>query len=239
VRKFPGAAALLLCLALLGGCSRSAKAGAGAPPPGSAPPPAAPSAERATPPARGQPAPPGSKQPPITLSKEQAPPRPQPGIAQAGTASLLTLGGTPRLLPEDFSIGPLAGDGEANADEKAALASGAMLLASLLTGTPDGTLLTSGSEKAVLDLLDGLSGSDAAPTAFRMGRAVSLPDGEISANVRLFRGEGSAEGEIYLRKEGSRWLVADVQINPAALAQARQRPGGRFFPSPYRWLLGE
>ena len=84
-----------------------------------------------------------------------------------------------------------------------------------------------------------MTGSEAAPTSVRLGRPVSLPEGEISSNVRLFRGGGTAEGEVYLRKMSSRWLVSDVQVNPAALAVLRQKPDGRFFPSPYRWLLGE
>lgn len=140
-------------------------------------------------------------------------------------------------MPEDFSIGPLADPRAGTDDEKAALAAAAALLASVAAGTPDGSRLTEDSREAVLDLLGPASRVNAGPLAFRLGSATTLPTGEISINLRLLRGEGSAEGEIYVRRDGSRWLVSDVQVNPAALAAARSRPAARFFPSPYRWLL--
>ena len=89
----------------------------------------------------------------------------------------------------------------------------------------------------MLDLLESTPGPQAEPTAFRLGKAVLLPDGEITANIRLLRGRASSEGEMYMRREGNRWLVADVQANPSALAVIREQPAERFFPSPYRWML--
>jgi len=167
-----------------------------------------------------------------------APARPLPAASASGTAALLLLGPARRVLPEDFLIGPLADPSGGTDDEKAALAAAAALLGSVAAGAPDGSLLTGDSRDAVLDLLGAAARGGGGPLAVRLGSAVLLPSGEISANVRLLRGQGSAEGELYLRREGSRWLVSDVQVNPAALAAARSRPAGRFFPSPYRWLLG-
>jgi hypothetical protein len=237
VGKFPGASALTLCLALLAACTRSQGPGG----PKAARPAGAAAAVAAVPPAPSEPTHPAAptKPNPITLTSQPAPARPQPGIAGAGTGSLLVLGPAGLVMPEDFSIGPLADMRGGTDDEKAALASAAAFLASVAAGRPDGKLLAPESEKAVLDLLAPVPEGGAVPTRFRLGQAVSLPDGEISANVRLLRGQGSAEGELYLRREGSQWLVVDVQVNPAALAVARQRPKQRFFPSPYRWLLGQ
>jgi hypothetical protein len=142
-------------------------------------------------------------------------------------------------MAEDFTLGPL-GDATAGTDEqKEALLAAEQFLSSLVGGSPSPELLSPGSGQAILELLQPLTGAQAAPSAFRLGNAVALPAGELSANIRLSRGRGRAEGEIYLGKEAGRWLVTDVQVNPAALALVHEKPAKKFFPSPYRWLLGE
>lgn len=166
------------------------------------------------------------------------PHRPLPAAVQSGTSGLFLLGPATRLVPEDFEIGPLADARAAGGDEKAALAAAAALLSSVAAGAPQAGQVTEDSRDAVLDLLSPVGAPGQGPLAFRLGRPVTLPDGEISVNLRLLRGEGTAEGEMYMRRQDGRWLVADVQVNPAALAVARGKPEERFFPSPYRWLLG-
>ena len=183
---------------------------------------------------------PSPKQNTITLKKEEAlPSRTPPASANAGVQSLLTLGGTPRILPEDFRIGPLGDPEQGTTDEKAALEAAGALLASLVAGSVDAKLLAAESEEALRDMLAfGFEGTRA-PTSFRLGRPVAQPEGETTVNARLFRGQGATEGEIYLRKQNREWLIEDVQISAAELAAARERPKQKFFPSPYRWLLGE
>jgi hypothetical protein len=240
VTKRPGAAALLLCLALLASCEKATKTAALAKQA------AAGSAGLAGPAAPSVAAAPTVAAPPaltknqttITLKKEQAPPRPQPAVASAGVQSLLVIE-TPRLLPEDFKIGPLGDAGQGTADGKSAFESATALLASLVSGKVDAKLLASDSAQALLDMLAFGFEGDRAPTSFRLGAPVSHPDGEITVNARLFRGPGATEGVVYLRRENREWLVADIQISAAGLAEARERPKQKFFPSPYRWLLGE
>jgi hypothetical protein len=229
-RALVGAAVFTLCIALPVSCTRQRAPAAVKPARTAAAKPAqagSPAALQQAPPAAAAPA-----QPAVT------PARPLPAASASGTAALLLLGSATRILPEDFLIGPLADTNGGTDDEKAALAAAAALLGSVAAGAPDGSQVTADSREAVLDLLGTAARAGGSPLAFRLGGAVVLPSGEISANVRLLRGQGSAEGELYLRREGSRWLVSDVQVNPAALAAARSRPAGRFFPSPYRWLLG-
>ncbi len=192
------------------------------------------------PPATTVPTSPSPKQNTITLKKEEAlSAQTPPAAANAGVESLLTLGGAPRILPEDFRIGPLGDPAQGTADEKAALEAADALLASLVGGSVDVKLLAAESEEALRDMIAyGFEGARA-PTSFRLGRPVAQPEGETTVNARLFRGKGAAEGEIYLRKENREWLIADIQISAAELATARERPKEKFFPSPYRWLLGE
>lgn len=142
-------------------------------------------------------------------------------------------------MAEDFTLGPLGDASAGTDDQKQALLAAEQFLSSLVRGSPSPALLSPRSGQAILELLQPLTGGEAAPSAYRLGHAVPLPAGELSANVRLSRDSGTAEGEIYLGKEGGRWLVTDVQFNPAALALVRQKPAKKFFPSPYRWLLGE
>jgi hypothetical protein len=182
---------------------------------------------------------PSPKQNTISLKKEEAQPAQSPPIANAGVQSLLTLGGTPRILPEDFRIGPLGDPEHGTADQKAALEAAGALLASVVAGSVEAELLAPESAEALRDMLVfGFQGTRA-PTSFRLGSPVAQPEGETTVNARLFRGSGAAEGEIYLRKESREWLIADVQISAAELAAARERPKTKFFPSPYRWMLGE
>jgi hypothetical protein len=77
------------------------------------------------------------------------------------------------------------------------------------------------------------------PSSFRLGVPKDVAGGQIAANVRFFGGEGTSEGEIYMARAGTQWLVADVQVNLADLAVARAAPKEKFFPSEYRWLLEE
>lgn len=231
----PSTAAILLCLGLLAACTRT-----GTKPLAAAPPqalkPAAGTRERPSPP-------PPAQQPSQAVAPASAvlpqPVQPLPAAQPLGLASLRTIAGTPRLMAEDFSLGPLGDAASGTDDQKAALLAADEFLASLVTGAPAAALLSPRSVQAVLELLEPLKGGEAAPATFRLGNAVAVSGGELSANIRLFRDGGTAEGEIYLGKESGRWVVTDVQINPAALARARQKPARKFFPSPYRWLLGE
>ena len=77
------------------------------------------------------------------------------------------------------------------------------------------------------------------PSSFRIGRPKKLQNGEIAFNVRLFKGSGSAEGEIYLEKGERRWLVSDFQVSLSELGVERKKENEKFFPNSYRWLLGE
>jgi hypothetical protein len=223
----------LLCLTLLASCGKTPKTAAAQAKPAA-------TVVSGSPAATGVPTSPSPKQNTITLRKEEAlPARTPPAAANAGVQSLLTLGGTPRILAEDFRIGPLGDPEQGTADEKAALEAAGALLASLVAASVDAKLLAAESEEALRDMLAFGFGGARAPTSFRLGRPVARPEGETSVNARLFRGQGTAEGEIYLRKENREWLIADVQISAAELAAARERPKQKFFPSPYRWLLGE
>jgi hypothetical protein len=163
---------------------------------------------------------------------------PLPVKPGSGLQGLLTLGRDSSTLPEDFKIGPLAGAKDLSGDEAGAGTAASTFLAGLAKGTMDTELITSSASAFADSLKHGIA-LGSIPSCYRMGKPKKLPDGEIAFNVRLFKGSGSAEGEIYLEKGERQWLVSDFQIALSGLGDEQSRPKEKFFPNSYRWLLGE
>jgi hypothetical protein len=225
----------IACLAAFA-CVKSPKSTAGAPA-------AQPAAPVKTSPAASAPAVPTSAAPtPKPAQSAPAAPaaavKPLPVKPGTGLQVLLTLGRDSSSLPEDFKIGPLSGAKDLSGDEAGAGAAASTFLAGLAEGTMNPELITSTASAFADSLKRGLA-LGSIPSSFRMGKPKKLPNGEIAFNVRLFKGSGSAEGEIYLEKGERKWLVSDFQINLSGLREERNKPSEKFFPNSYRWLLGE
>jgi hypothetical protein len=151
----------------------------------------------------------------------------------------MALGRDSRILPEDFKIGPLGDTRTEKQEEGRALAAASAFLNRLVAGSVDKQLLTPESQDTVADTLTFGFKQGNTPHAYRLGSAKTSDDGEISAAVRLFGPQGTSEGEIYIAKSGSNWLVADLQLSLAQLSLKREKPKEKFFPLEYRWLLEE
>jgi hypothetical protein len=142
-----------------------------------------------------------------------------------------------KILPEDFKIGRLGEAYGGTADENGAIAAADAFLASIVAGKVDPKLLAPESEKTVSDTISFGLQQGYAPKSFRVGAPKVRENGEITATVRLFGAEGAAEGEIYMAHVGKVWLVSDLQLSLAQLADKKEKPKEKFFPSTYRWLL--
>jgi hypothetical protein len=153
--------------------------------------------------------------------------------------SLLTLNRERVVLAEDFSIGLLAGPKDLEGEERAAMTTAVSFLGSLSQGKIAKDLIASQSVSGLRDSLSYSIEKGDVPTSFRIGKPKEHEGAEIAFNVRLFRQEGSAEGEIYLASQKGSWLVSDFQISLAQLEEKRVKPEEKFFPNSYRWLLGE
>jgi hypothetical protein len=152
---------------------------------------------------------------------------------------LFALGRDSRLLPEDFKIGPLGDDRTAQKDQDQAMEAASRFLSELAAGKVDKDLIADGSRDAMTGTLSfGLEKGNT-PVSWRIGRPRTRDDGEVTAAVRLFGREGSSEGEIYVQRSGSKWLVADLQLSLAELSVKIEKPKEKFFPLEYRWLLEE
>ncbi len=178
--------------------------------------------------------------------------------ADSGTNSLLALDRGRLIPPEDFEIGPLAletkrttgaapastgapfaiGTAVIGADEKAALLTAGSFLFALSQGKASKGRIVSGTAVSLSESLTYYLERGDVPSSFRLGMPKRRDDGEIAVNVRLFKADGSAEGEIYLVRENRQWLVSDFQVDLSRLREKREKRGD-FMPSSYRWLLGE
>ncbi len=251
VTRWVPTAALLLAALLTVSCQRSGRPAASAPPAGSAgtggattaiPNPTPPPAVTPPAPTAGQkaalPGQPPAGQKPVPgaiVLQPQAGATPSKGLASAG--SLLAVGRDGRVLPEDFKIGPLGDVQAADKGQEQAVQAAGQFLTALAGGKVDKDLISEDARDSMAGTLGfGLSRGDT-PKSWRLGRPRTRADGEVTAAVRLFGQKGTSEGEIYVARTGSKWLVSDLQISLADLAVASEKPKEKFLPLDYRWLL--
>ncbi len=170
-----------------------------------------------------------------------SPPKTQPLPVKSGSGlqALLTLRADSSVLPEDFRIGPLAGAKDLAGDEAAAGAAAAAFLGGLTKGRIAAEQVSPAAAFGVSDSIAHRLSEGMVPSAFRLGRPVKRSGGEYAFNVRLFKDDGSAEGEIYIGQSGRKWAVTDLQVDLSRLGEKRTKPENKFFPTSYRWLLGE
>ncbi len=154
-----------------------------------------------------------------------------------GVFGLLCQGAQDGTLPEDFEIGPLVAARLLGDDERAAYDAAASLLDAFTRGRVDRTGLAAEPRDALAGMIAFALEQGDLPVAWRLGPPRAAGS-ELVANLRLLGADGSAEGELYARREGGDLLVSDLQIDPARMRVRRERSGRTFFPSPYRWLLG-
>jgi hypothetical protein len=160
-----------------------------------------------------------------------------PARALANALTLMALDRGKRTLPEDFKTGPLGDDRSGRTDEDSAAAVAQTFLSHLVEGNVDRKLLAPDSESTLSDTLGYGLRQGNVPKSYRLGAPIKRDDGEVTATVRLFGAEGTSEGEIYLAKAGTQWLVSDLQLSLAEMAVKREKPKEKYFPSAYRWLL--
>jgi len=166
-------------------------------------------------------------------------PAPAPAPADTGTYGLLALGAAQaRVMPEDFLIGPVGDSRGLSGDERAAFAAASTFLEAFCRGSVEDDLLAAPSREELAGMLRYAVARGEVPTSWRLG-SPHRSRGQMVCTVRLLGAPGTAEGDMYLAKDGGSWMVTDLQVNLAQLAAPRPDRGERFFPSPYQWLLGE
>ncbi len=215
----------LLCVFLAAACTRNQRGGAPQPAP-----------------AASQPAQPASARA-ITLSSQ----RPTP-TAAASTApvvresrpvqqrdQILGLRGGNVYSPEDFEIGVLQGYSE-DRDVQIVLSRIRSFQAGLSAKEmPLSDIHPIWREQAQRSLGFHLERGHI-PLDVRIGLVDIYMTSRARANIRLIGEPGVAFGEIYLDRSEDTWLISDLQVDMADLADVHEKREGLFEPSVYRML---
>jgi hypothetical protein len=175
--------------------------------------------------------------PPVSGHAATTAAAPPSATVDTGLLGLLGQGAQDGTLPEDFEIGPLTADRLLADEARAACAAAAAVLDAWIAGRVDRAALAADARETLAGMIGFALEQGDVPREWRLGPP-RPSGGETVANIRLLATGGSAEGEIYTTREGGGVLVSDLQVDPARLKVARERPQRTFFPSPYRWLLG-
>jgi hypothetical protein len=134
--------------------------------------------------------------------------------------------------PRDFEIGELT----VGVDSEAK----AIVLAfcrNLENRSIDVELLAPGKRALLKPSLETRLEEGAVPDGHRIGGDIRNQGAERAVHVRLFSGEASASGEIYLSSVVGDWYVGDVQLDLLDLLKEPVSEEGRFYPSSYGGLF--
>jgi hypothetical protein len=154
-----------------------------------------------------------------------------PALPPVSTEQALLALSSPRLVPEDFEIGPLADLLAGSRAQRLAAAAGLRFLASLASGkVADGELAPDRREELTHSLQHYLD-RKLTPSRSRLGPLVEVEGGVLRARVHLFGEPGEALGELYFSQEGGQWYVSDVQIGLASLGVPHPRSSEKFIPT--------
>jgi hypothetical protein len=153
---------------------------------------------------------------------------------------------SPRLLPEDFEIGPLADRLGGSRSQRLARAAAQRFLSGLAGGkVPASEILPERREELERSLQYYLD-RRLQPARHRLGPFSELEDGSLRCRVRLFGGgpaqgaapaaapaaaPGSTAGELYLASADGKWYLSDFQVGLTALGAAAERRAEKFVPT--------
>jgi hypothetical protein len=139
----------------------------------------------------------------------------------------------PAVVARDFRIGPLDVPAAGGRTEASQVLS--RFLDAMTRGEVAGDLLDPESRERITRSLTYFIDKGILPTRYRVGELRDAGESEILANVRLFGAPGVAEGEVYLVHAESGWMVGDLQIGLALLAEPYEPPQAPFVPSSYEY----
>ncbi len=155
---------------------------------------------------------------PASAGKQQPAGTRQPALPPVSTEQALLALPSPRLVPEDFEIGPLADQLSGSRAERLAAAAGLRFLASLASGKVAADELVPGRRDELASSLQYYLDRKLVPTRSRLGPLVELEGGVLRARVRLFGEPGTTFGELYFAQEDGKWYVSDAQVGLASLS---------------------
>ncbi len=154
-------------------------------------------------------------------------------VTLAGNADLFLLRAATRrrIVPEDFTLGPLADRFATDSRVRSIREVATRLIDDFAAATPTGDAFVPEARSGLLRRL--ISDRDAGPTVERARIAApQFVDSETAElEVVLFSREGRASAEIFLERVSGRWYVYGYTVDVDALARRYVRPQEKFEPS--------
>lgn len=147
---------------------------------------------------------------------------------------LLTLKNGEDILPEDMIIGKLQSKWPGAREERAVYQTIKQFFSSLNSGTIDKEVVHPERIQYIERLFWYYLQQEAKIQQVRIG-TVSAGEASAESNIRVFSGEGRADGEIFLERLSGSWYVTDVEIDFPELREQYTREE-KFEPAVYRWL---
>lgn len=141
----------------------------------------------------------------------------------------------PRLLPDDYEIGPLQDLLATGRTEREVLDTLLSFLGALAEGTIAEAAIAPDRRQSLSRSLRFHVRDGRLPHAARIG-AVTVTEDQVHVALRLFGDPGRVSGEAYLEATADGWRIADLQVDLHRLAQPYTL-AAEFEPSAARWLL--
>ncbi len=155
----------------------------------------------------------------------------------SGSDQLLAMQGGRSVYPSDFDIGALQPAMPAGTAQGAILQSVDQFFSELANGKVDEAVLSPKWKDDIVRLLSYPVQQGELPDSVRVGR-ITIVQEKAHAAIRMERGKGRADGEVYLERVNGRWLISDLQADfgklmvPFVRAQA-------FDPAEWKSLMKE
>ena len=138
---------------------------------------------------------------------------------------------SPRLMPFDFEIGPLADLTAGSRAERLAGAAAKRFLAGLAAGKVPVAELAPERREELAGSLQYYLDRKLVPSRSRVGPLAEVEAGTLRCRVRLFGDPGVSSGELYFSQADDQWYVSDAQVGLASLGVPRARRQGKYVPS--------
>lgn len=172
-------------------------------------------------------------------SSSQPPGSTSPGGAATpeGTNRLLALRGGSPVYPSDYQIGALQPLTPAGTERGAIVRVIQKFFEGLAAGEVDTKLVSPQWKDEIVRQLSGPKRRGDLPDSVRIG-IVSVEQDKAHAAIRMEKGSGSANGQIYLDRIGQGWYVSDLQVDFADLSKPAAK-GPPFDPAEWKSMVKE
>ena len=157
--------------------------------------------------------------------------------AMSGSDQLLAMQGGRSVYPSDFDIGALQQAMPAGTAQGAILQVVDQFFSELSKGKVDDAAMSPKWKDDIVRLLSYPVQQGELPDAVRVGKITIVQD-KAHAAIRMERGNGRSDGEVYLDRVDGQWLISDLQADFGKLTVPFER-AQTFDPAEWKSLMKE